>query len=728
MYQPTGWPLVARIRLFLWCVLALTGINAAAQNSIQSVSTSSQGSLEVVRVETAAPLRAVPEGFIVQSPARIAFDFPEVASNVPRQALTSSKGNLRSVNVVQAGNRSRMVLNLQQSTNYDAKIEGNVLFLYLQPVTATAVPVKESPLVTAQEAVQLPFIKDIDFRKASELAGRVIVTLPNSQVGVDIKQQGKALLVQFSGVALPEGLRRRLDVADFGTPIQFVRSTQSGQNVQLLIEPKGNWEHSAYQSDTQFVLEVTELKVDPNKLTEKPGYSGEKLSLNFQNIEIRSLLQVIADFTSFNIVTSESVSGAVTLRLKDVPWDQALDIILQAKGLGVRKTGNVLWVAPKDELIAKEKQELEAKVNVESLEPLKTQVFQLKFAKAADVVPRLGGGQGAAAPAQGAQAGAGSTGLLSVRGSVSADPRTNQLFVTDIPSRLTAVQALLEQIDVGVQQVVIEARIVEANDSFGRSLGVRLGGADLRGVRGGDTGYSVGGGNRLTFGGGQTSGNQGKTTYSASDSSTGLFNNGGSSAFSNFVNLPMTPPAGSADDAVASLALTLFNPAANRLLSLEIQAMEAEGKGTIVSSPRLMTANQVTAIIEQGKEIPYTIQTDKGSITAFKKAVLKLEVTPQITPDGKIILDLQINKDSQGTPTPKGDVTIDTKAIKTQAIVENGGTVMLGGIFEAIENNSETKIPLLGDLPYVGNLFKSRFKDTSRKEMLVFITPRVLDK
>lgn len=708
-----------RAKLLVMLALSLTAFGAAAQNAIKSVTSSSQGSTEVIRVETESPLGQVPEGFIVQSPARIAFDFPDTTSDVPRQAVVSSKGNLRSVNVVQAGNRSRMVLNLQQSTNYDSKIEGNVLYVYLQPVTSTAVAVRESPLVSAQEPVQLPFLQDIDFRKASEQTGRVVVTLPNSQVGVDIKQQGKALLVQFSGVALPEGLRRRLDVADFGTPVQFVKTTQSGQNVQLLIEPKGNWEHSAYQSDTQFVVEVSEVKIDPNKLTEKPGYGGEKLSLNFQNIEIRSLLQVIADFTSFNIVTSESVSGAVTLRLKDVPWDQALDIILQAKGLGVRKTGNVLWVAPKDELIAKEKQELEAKVSVESLEPLKTQVFQLKFAKAADVVPRLGGGQAAAPAAPGGpSSGAGPTGLLSVRGSVSADPRTNQLFVTDIPSRLAAVQSLLEKIDVSVQQVVIEARIVEANDSFGKSLGVRLGGADLRGINGGDAGYGVGGGNRLTVGG----------SYDANTASTGYLGGTAESAISNFVNLPITKPAGSADSAIASLALTLFNPSANRLLSLEIQAMEAEGKGTIVSSPRLMTANQVTAIIEQGKEIPYTIQTDKGSVTAYKKAVLKLEVTPQITPDGNVILDLQINKDSQGTPTPKGDVVIDTKAIKTQAIVENGGTVMLGGIFEATENNSETKVPVLGDIPYVGNLFKSRSRDTSRKEMLVFITPRILSK
>lgn len=714
MFQRAGWLRLAHIKLMVCLALLVAGANAAAQNAIKSVSSSSQGSVEVVRVETSAPLKGLPEGFIVQSPARIAFDFPGTTSDVPRQALSSAKGNLRSVNVVQAGNRSRMVLNLQQSTNYDAKIEGNVLFLYLQPVTSTAIAVKESPLVSAQEPAPLPFIQDIDFRKASELSGRVVVTLPNSQVGVDIKQQGKALLVQFSGVALPEGLRRRLDVADFGTPIQFVKSTQAGQNVQLLIEPKGNWEHSAYQSDTQFVLEVTELKIDPNKLTEKPGYSGEKLSLNFQNIEIRSLLQVIADFTSFNIVTSESVSGAVTLRLKDVPWDQALDIILQAKGLGVRKTGNVLWVAPKDELIAKEKQELEAKVNVESLEPLKTQVFQLKFAKAADVVPRLGGGQGAA-PAAGGQATSAPTGLLSNRGSVSADPRTNQLFVTDIPSRLLSVQALLERIDVGVQQVVIEARIVEANDSFGKTLGVKLGGADLRGLRGGDAGYSVGSGNRVTFG----------STYGASQNSTGYY---GSDATldSTFVNLP-AKTLNSTSATIPSFALTLFNPMSNRLLNLEIQAMEAEGKGTVVSSPRLMTADQVKALIEQGTDIPYVVATRDGNTLAFKKAVLKLEVTPQITPDGQIILDLEINKDSVGERLTQG-VAINTKAIKTQAIVDNGGTVMLGGIFESSETRSESKVPLLGDLPVVGNLFKNRSVETARTEMLVFITPRILGK
>lgn len=704
---------------FAVCVGVLTQAAAfAQQNTIKRVEGSNQAGVDVVKIEMASPLAALPEGFIVQSPARIAFDFSKTASEVPRQISADGKNNLKSIHVVQAGDRTRLILNLKQSANYEAKLDGKDLYLYVKNTVSQTPSVSTPADRVTSDAIALAPIGDIDFRKAGDSAGKVVVSLPSNQVSVDVQQQGQSLLVQFAGTSLPEGLRRRLDVSDFGTPVQSIVTTQSGNKVNMLVDPKGSWEHSAYQTDNQFVLEIRERKTDPSKLTQGPGYSGEKLSLNFQNIEIRSLLQVIADFTNFNIVTSESVSGAVTLRLKDVPWDQALDIILQAKGLGVKKTGNVLLVAPKEELIARDKQELEARVNVESLEQLKTQVFQLKFAKAADVMPRLNSQTATAnaqANAQG-QAGANGGSVLSSRGSASADPRTNQLFVTDIPSRLAEVQSLLAKIDVPVRQVVIEARIVEANDSFGRSIGVRLGGADLRGVRGGDAGYGIGGGNRVAIGG----------SYDAVTNSTGNF---GSTAntLSNFVNLPITPPAGVSDSAVSSLALTLFNPTANRLLSLEIQAMEAEGKGTIVSSPRLMTADQVTAIIEQGKEIPYTIISTTGApVTAYKKAVMKLEVTPQITPDGSVILDLQINKDSQGSPIAAG-VVIDTKAIKTQAIVQNGGTVMLGGIFESTESNSETKVPLLGDLPVIGNLFKSRSLDTSRKETLVFITPRILN-
>lgn len=699
----------------LLCLLTLTSVfsvSAQAGNVIRGVDTLVQAGVEVVRVQTESPLSAPPEGFVVQAPARIAFDFVDTTSQVPRQAMDGGRGNVRSVNVVQAGNRSRLILNLQQAAGYETKIEGNALLVFLKPVQSDRV---SRPSDMKNDEVPTPvttLVRDIDFRKSDGPAGKLMVMLANSQAGVDIRQQGQSLVVEFAGASLPEGLRRRLDVSDFGTPVQTILAAQVGNKVRLIVTPKGNWEHSAYQSDNQFVLEVRELKVDPSKLTQGPGYSGEKLSLNFQNIEVRSLLQVIADFTSFNIVTSESVSGSLTLRLKDVPWDQALDIILQSKGLGMRKTGNVILVAPQDELSAREKQQLESKVNVENLEPLKTQVFQLKFAKAPDIMLRMTNPVGNAGPAAGGQNQRAQSGMLSARGNVSADPRTNQLFVTDIPSRLRDIEALLARIDVAVRQVVIEARIVEASDSFGKSIGVRLGGADLRGVRGGDAGYSVGGSSRVAVGG----------SYDAVANSTGYFGASESGALSNFVNLPAKSVGGAE---AAKFALTLFNPSANRLLNLEIQAMEAEGKGTVVSSPRLLTADQVKALIEQGTDIPYSVQSKDGPTLAFKKAVLKLEVTPQITPDGQIILDLEINKDSVGERLPQG-VAINTKAIKTQAIVDNGGTVMLGGIFESTEAKSESKVPLLGDLPVVGNLFKSRNTEINKTEMLVFITPRIL--
>ena len=703
---------VCRNLLCLLTLASVFSVSAQAGNAIRAVDTSVQAGVEVVRVQTETPLAAPPEGFVVQAPARIAFDFVDTTSQVPRQAMDGGRGNVRSVNVVQAGNRSRLILNLQQATGYETKIEGNSLLVFLKPVQSDRVSRSSDVKNEEVSAPVTTLVKDIDFRKSDGPAGKLMVMLANSQAGVDIRQQGQSLVVEFAGASLPEGLRRRLDVSDFGTPVQTILAAQVGNKVRLIVTPKGNWEHSAYQSDNQFVLEVRELKVDPSKLTQGPGYSGEKLSLNFQNIEVRSLLQVIADFTSFNIVTSESVSGSLTLRLKDVPWDQALDIILQSKGLGMRKTGNVILVAPQDELSAREKQQLESKVNVENLEPLKTQVFQLKFAKAPDIMLRMTNPVGNAGPAASGQNQKAQSGMLSARGNVSADPRTNQLFVTDIPSRLRDIEALLARIDVAVRQVVIEARIVEASDSFGKSIGVRLGGADLRGVRGGDAGYSVGGSSRVAVGG----------SYDAVANSTGYFGASESGAMSNFVNLPAKSVGGAE---AAKFALTLFNPSANRLLNLEIQAMEAEGKGTVVSSPRLLTADQVKALIEQGTDIPYSVQSKDGPTLAFKKAVLKLEVTPQITPDGQIILDLEINKDSVGERLPQG-VAINTKAIKTQAIVDNGGTVMLGGIFESTEAKSESKVPLLGDLPYVGNLFKTRNTEINKTEMLVFITPRIL--
>lgn len=428
------------------------------------------------------------------------------------------------------------------------------------------------------------------------------------------------------------------------------------------------------------------------------------MSLNFQNIEVRSLLQVIADFTNFNIVTSDTVTGALTLRLKDVPWDQALQIIMDAKGLGMRKTGSVLWIAPKDEIDDRTKKDYQAAQAIQKLEPLRTQAFQLNYAKAADMVNQL-------ATSSGSTAGSSSNRFLSERGSAISEPRTNQIFVTDTPAKLEEVRQLLNTLDVAVRQVVIEARIVEARDTFGRSLGVKLGGGDLRAQRGGDGGYGIGGNNRIAFG----------TSYQNATTSTGYgstFDTSGT-----FVNLPASL---SGTESFGSFALSIFNSAANRFLTLELSAMEAEGQGKIVSSPRLITADQTKALIEQGTEYPYSVTAPNGATTiAFKKAVLKLEVTPQITPEGNIILDLDVNKDSRGETTTQG-VAIDTKHIKTQVLIENGGTVVIGGIFEMEESNQENKIPVLGDVPVVGNLFKSRTKESSKREMLVFITPKVI--
>jgi type IV pilus assembly protein PilQ len=694
-----NWRWAAEVTVLFW--MAGACLSASAQNVVESVTSSIQGGVDVVRIDFSQPLQAVPTGFAIQAPARIALDIPGATNGLGRSAVELNQGNLRSVNVVQAGERTRIVLNLKSAATYKAQLQGKSLLVVLDSSTAGGPAPTAAPVFAESRNVDAQPIKDLDFRRGTDNSGRVIVSLPNNQVGVDIRQQGQTLVVEFLKSSLPEGLRRRLDVSDFGTPVNTVTTFQVGDRVRVVIEPRGAWEHSAYQSDNQFVVEVRQQKVDPTKLSQGPGFTGEKLSLNFQNIEVRALLQVIADFTNFNIVTSDSVTGAVTLRLKDVPWDQALDIVLQAKGLGMRKSGNVLWVAPKDEINAKEKLDLESRVALQSLEQLRTQSFQLNYTKAAEIATQITSGTGVAR-------------ILSTRGSVIAEPRTNQLFVTDIPSRLEQVQMLISKLDIAVRQVLIEARIVEANDSFGRNLGVRLGGSDLRGIRGGDAGYAVGNnGNRIAFGGSYDA-VSGTTTESAVIPNT---------INTSFVNLPAVGVGGFAPSA---FAISLFSAAANRFLNLELSALEADGKGKLVSSPRIVTADQTKAMIEQGTEFPYQQATSSGATSvSFRRATLKLEVTPQITPEGNIILDLDIAKDSRGETTAAG-IAIDTKHIKTQVLVENGGTVVIGGIFTLEDTDTDTKVPVLGDLPAVGNLFKNKSRTSKKTEMLVFITPKMI--
>ncbi|MCZ8293869.1 MAG: type IV pilus secretin PilQ [Hylemonella sp.] len=693
-------------------VVAMLGVSALAQTAgtqasdaapaaptqpiIEAVTGSLQSGAEVVKIDLSQPLTAVPNGFSIKSPAKIALDIPGVGNAMGRSTIEVNQGNLRSVNLIPAGDRTRVVLNLKQATNYKAELQGKSLLVTLDPVAATAVPAATvAPASTFAENKSretLP-IKDLDFRRGVSGSGRVVVALPNSQVGVDIRQSGQTLVVEFMKSSLPEGLRRKLDVTDFGTPVQTVTAFQVGDRVRMVIEPKGAWEHSAYQSDDQFVVEVKPQRVDPAKLTQGPGYNGQKLSLNFQNIEIRALLQVIADFTNFNVVTSDSVAGNVTLRLQDVPWDQALDIILQSKGLGLRKNGNVLWIAPKDEILAKEKLEREANAALETLEPVRTQSFLLNYAKA-DVVARglmgtgapAGGGGGAAAPSK----------ILSPRGSVIFDTRTNQIFVTDIGSKLEQVQDLIAKLDHPVRQVLIEARIVEASDTFGKSLGVRLGGGMNRAADSSGAGIQFG------------------PSYNAASAGT---------TSGTFVNLPA---GGQGGFGAATFAVSIFGENAARFLNLEISALEADGKGKVVSSPRVVTADKVKAVIEQGTELPYQVASASGATSiAFRKANLMLEVTPQITPEGNVILELDINKDTVGQSTPAG-FAIDTKHVKTQVLVENGGTVVIGGIFTQAEAEDTTKIPFFGDLPGIGVLFRNKVTRSEKREMLVFITPKAL--
>ena len=689
-------------RLAISGLVSLSATFAYAQSSIEAVTGSVQGGVEIVRIDLSKALTALPSGFAIQSPARIALDFPGVSNAMGRSTIDVNQGNLKSVTVVQAADRTRVVLNLKQPASYKTEIQGKSLLIALDSVASGPSNAVQASVFSENRSRDSAPLRDLDFRKGSDGSGRVVVTLPNNQVGVDIRQQGQSLVVEFMKSTLPEGLRRRMDVADFGTPIRAITTTQSGDKVRMVIEPTGLWEHSAYQSDEQFVVEVKEIKVDSRKLTQGVGYNGQKLSLNFQSIEVRSLLQVIADFTNFNMVTSDSVAGSVTLRLQDVPWDQALDIILQAKGLGLRKSGNVLWVAPKDEISAKEKLDLESVAAVQSLEPVRTQSFQINYAKAAEIAAQLtAGGSGSSSSAR----------ILSTRGSVIAEPRTNQLFVTDIPVKLEQVQQLISKIDISVRQVLIEARIVEASDTFGKSLGVKLGGSDLRAQRGGDGGYQLNGSDRIGFG----------TSYGNAVATSGA---GGSvDTLGNFVNLPGVGQGGYNP---ATFAISLFNAGANRFLNLEISALEADGKGKVVSSPRVVTSDQVKALVEQGTELPYQVASASGATSiAFRKANLKLEVTPQITPEGNIILDVDVTKDTVGQSTAAG-FAINTKHVKTQVLVENGGTVVIGGIFEEITSDNETKVPFFGDLPGVGHLFKTKGRISNKQEMLIFITPKMI--
>ncbi|HYD34455.1 MAG TPA: type IV pilus secretin PilQ [Vitreimonas sp.] len=668
------------------------------------------GGRVAIKIRTAQPIQNTPPSFTLNNPSRIAFDFPDTANGLNKTNLPVEQGPLKSISVAQAKERTRMVLNLSKAVAYDTSMSGNETTIVLQSDAISTKAANETITRFAEVTTedQTHTVTNVDFMRGKNGEGRIMVDLSDKAAGIDIKQQGKKIVVDFINTNLPANLQRRLNVVNFNTPVLYVDTLKQGNNTRMIIEPQGNWEQSAYQTDNRFIVDVRPVVEDPNKLVQgsKKGYAGEKLSLNFQNIDVRSVLQVIADFTGFNIITSDTVTGNLTLRLKDVPWDQALDIIMQAKGLSMRKTGNVIWVAPSEEVAAKEKLLLESSQQIEDLEPMRTEVYALRYQKA-DAVKNL--------ISDAKQK------ILSKRGSAVVDVRTNTLFVQDTTKHLEEVQNIINKIDIPVRQVMIESRLVIADERFGRSLGARFG-VTQRGTPG-ETVSTIGGtiGNRFTQ---QTDdtitmGNHVGTQMTSTGSRDIMRLSPDGEPDLN-VNLPVAGSFG-------NFAFTLFRLPAGFLLNLELSALETDQRGKVVSSPRVTTANQQKAIIEQGTEIPYQQATSSGATSvAFKKASLSLEVTPQITPDEKIIMDLEVKKDRVGQVFV-GIPSIDTQRVQTQVLVANGETAVLGGIYEQTERNDVDKVPFFGDLPFVGNVFKRRVKQNDKTELLIFITPRVMD-
>lgn len=666
------------------------------QNSIESLDYSTQQSGKIlITLKLKQPLKNPPAGFAVNNPPRIALDLPDTANALGKNTITAGEGLLRSLNIVQAGNRTRLVINLSQPAGYETQIEGNNLLITLQgsATTGTTSNIGTKFAESIPDA-QKHALREVDFRRGKAGEGRIVVDLSDTNTGIDIRTEGKTVVVDFINTTLPRNLERRLDVVDFGTPVQTVNTFGQGNNVRMVIEPKGLWEHSAYQTDRQFILDIKPIIEDPNKLVQgtKTGYSGEKLSLNFQNVEVRAVLEVLAEFTGLNIIASDSVGGNLTLRLKDVPWDQALDIILHSKGLSMRKSGSVIWIAPTDELATKEKLELEARSQISDLEPVRTESFQMKYQKAAEVQKILGDEKQKI--------------LSKNKGSAVIDARTNMLFVQDTPSKLEEIRKLINQIDVPVKQVMIDTRIVEANNDFSRNLGVRLAIPNTQ-LRSPDRTTQIASTGRL-------------------EDFSNMFPPTGPSTTKYPTNLSVNfaaLPAGGAQPGALAL---IFSNAVTGALHLELSALQADGKGKVISNPRVVTADQMEAVIEDGTEIPYLQASSSGATSvSFKKAVLSLKVKPQITPDDNIIMDLKINKDTRGSDTIAGPA-IDTKQINTQVLVENGGTVVIGGIYRQDQNDTVNKIPLLGDIPVLGFMFRNTAKRDDKSELLIFVTPKIL--
>ena len=674
-------------------VLALFSLSAYAQLSLNALDYSLlPGNKMQIQLTLSGP---APEtaSFTITDPPRLAIDLMGTELKLDEPTIQIESGLARQIRAVEAGGRTRLVLSMVDMVPYEIRSEGNRVYIDLNSEGMA------SAVVSAARAkdARVDQITDIDFRRGDEGEGNIIISLSNPASVINVTERGEKTHLDFLNVSAPDSLVRRLDVKDFATPVSYIDLFPSETGTRMAISAEGAYEHMAYQTGNSYVVSFRPLSKEEEELAKQDefGYSGEKLSLNFQNIEVRAVLQLIADFTGMNVVASDTVQGNITLRLRNVPWDQALDIILKTRGLGMRQTGNVVLIAPNAELAARDKAEMEAQQQVVELAPLRTQFYQINYARATDIASLLQSGESR---------------ILTPRGNVTIDTRTNTLMVLDTAEKHEDVARLIRRLDVPVSQVMIESRIVIANDDFSRDLGVRAGVSAFRKV--GDQGMVATSGSAV-----------GTDTMSASAidnlGTTGVVTPVELPTLSNRYNVSFPAPGNAGRIAMAVLG--------NRyLLDLELSALQTEGRGEVISNPRVVTSNQRTARIEQGVEVPYQEASSSGATSvSFKKAVLSLEVTPQITPDDRISMDLKVNKDSVGGIFG-GIPSIDTRAVETLVLVDNGDTVVLGGIYEQSSADGTSKVPLLGDIPLLGALFRTNSRSESKSELLIFVTPRIL--
>ena len=669
-------------------------------NRLESIDVNTLPGKQVeLRLHTSGKAPA-PLAFTIDRPARISLDLPGVALGLDKRKIDVHAGGIESVMTAEANGKTRVVLNMDHVVPYDTRVEAGTIILTVGNVAATAP--HATPAASGSTARR---VSSLDFRRDQDGTGRLIVGLSDPHTAVNLIQEGSKIIVDLAGADIGADLAKRYDVADFATPASYFDARKTDAGTRLALMTKGEFETLAYQSDDQYVVEIREAHAKGRASDEKKEYSGERLTLNFQDIDVRAVLQLLADTSGQNIVVSDSVQGSVTLRLQNVPWDQALEIVMRSKGLAMRKRDNVIMVGPADELASREKAELQARKDVDDLAPLRSEYIQINYAKAADLAGLIKGKTG--------------NSLLSGRGSVAIDERTNTLLLQDSAERIADIRRLIGTLDVPVRQVLIESRVVIVNDDFSRQLGVRLGTTDVR----------AHGSNGLV----SVSGSAAANNTIVSSALTNLQN--GSSQFpvtipsgaSNYldrynVNLPVANPAG-------RLAASVLS--GNYLVDLELSAAQAEDRADIVSTPHVITSNQKEAAIEQGVEIPYQESASSGATTTqFKKATLSLKVRPQITPDNRVILNLTVTKDSIGQLVQSatgGQVpSIDTRTITTEVLVNDGQTVVLGGIMETEHRRSSSKVPMLGDLPVLGNLFKTQTKTNNKDELLIFVTPKIL--